>query len=136
MRSGFPIPSHKLQAPRPLVVRAGLGRTFGGLTGFTALLFLTLGIYLLRDALVHPVYAEPAALFVAAFAIPLGVLLLFYLVKPRRASGRSRRRARKTYRWQKSDELSFAAAMLRMQAEPRKNIGYGHNYAPRFVLLP
>ncbi len=74
----------KVRSPKPLVVRAGLGRTFGSLTGFLALLFLSWGIYLLADAFAHPVNAQAAALIVAAFAISLAMLLLFYLLKPRR----------------------------------------------------
>ncbi len=74
----------KVRSPKPLVVRAGLGRTFGSLIGFLALLFLSWGIYLLADAFAHPVDAEAAALIVAAFAISLAVLLLFYLFKPKR----------------------------------------------------
>src|SRR5262250_322974 len=74
----------KMRSPKPLIVRAGLGRTFGSLIGFLALLFLSWGIYLLADAFAHPVDAEAAALIVAAFAISLAVLLLFYLFRPRR----------------------------------------------------
>jgi hypothetical protein len=77
----------KVRSPKPLVVRAGLGRTFGSLIGFVALLFLSWGIYLLADAFAHPVDAQAAALIVAASAISLAVLLLFYLFKPRRIVG-------------------------------------------------
>ena len=70
--------------PKPLVVRAGLGRTFGSLISFVALLFLSWGIYLLEDAFAHPVDAQAAALITAAFTISLAALLLFYLLKPRR----------------------------------------------------
>ena len=76
----------KVRSPKPLVVRAGLGRPFGSLTGFLALVFLSWGIYLLADAFAHPVGAQAAALIVAAFAISLAVLLLFYLFKPRESS--------------------------------------------------
>jgi hypothetical protein len=136
MYGAFPIPSHKLQAPGPLVLRGGLSRTFGGLAGFTALLLLSLGIYLLRDAFAHPVHAEPAGLFVAACAIALGVLLLFYLVRPRKTSRRIRRKALRNSRWQRNDELSLAAAVMAKQREARKLLTYRRNYAPRFVLLP
>lgn len=77
----------RVRSPKPLVVRAGLGRTFGSLTGFLALLFLSWGIYLLADAFAHPVAAQAAALLVAAFAISLAMLLLFYLFRPRRVIG-------------------------------------------------
>lgn len=81
----------KMRATKPLIVRAGLGRTFGSLIGFLALLFLSWGIYLLADAFAHPVDAEAAALIVAAFAISLALLLLFYLFKPRRGVEITRR---------------------------------------------
>jgi|SRR5215472_19386336 len=72
------------RSPQPLAVRAGLGRTFGSLAGFLALLFLSGGVYLLADAFAHPVDAQAAALIVAALAIALAALLFFYLFKPRR----------------------------------------------------
>ena len=80
--------SLKVRPPKPLVVRAGLSRTFGSLAGFLALLFLSMGIYLLADAFAHPVDAEAVALIVAAFAIALSALLFFYLFKPQRFGGR------------------------------------------------
>src|SRR5215468_6208754 len=73
-----------VHSPKPLVVRAGLGRTFGSLSAFVALLFLSWGTYLLADAFAHPVDAQAAALITAAFTISLEVLLFFYLFKPRR----------------------------------------------------
>ena len=42
-----------MQPPMPLIVRAGLNRTFGSLAGFAALGLLSLGIYLLADAFAH-----------------------------------------------------------------------------------
>lgn len=71
---------------KPLVVRGGLPRTFGGLVCFLAGMFLCLGIYILEDLFAHPVDAEAAALIAAAFAIALAILLLFYLFKPRHGS--------------------------------------------------
>lgn len=72
-----------MPAPKPLVVRAGLSRTFGSIAGFAALGFLSLGVYLLADAFAHPVDAEAAGVIVAAFAIALAILLLFFLFKPK-----------------------------------------------------
>jgi len=69
-----------------LVVRGGLGRTFGSLAYFLAVLFLCLGIYILDDAFSDPVAAQAAALIVAAFSIALAAILLFYLLKPSRKS--------------------------------------------------
>jgi hypothetical protein len=69
--------------PKPLVIRAGLARTFGGLAGFLALLFLLIGSYLLGDAFEYPLAAQPVGVLAAAFSITLAVILLFYLLKPR-----------------------------------------------------
>ena len=72
-----------MRRPKPLVVRAGLGHTFGSLIGFAAALFLTCGIYILEDAFAHPLDAQAAGLIFAACVIALAALLLFYLLKPR-----------------------------------------------------
>jgi uncharacterized BrkB/YihY/UPF0761 family membrane protein len=69
---------------KPLVIRAGLARTFGSLVTFLALLFLLFGLYLLQDNLENPIAAQPAALLAAAFSITLAFILFFYLLKPRR----------------------------------------------------
>lgn len=71
----------RVRSPKPLVMLAGLGRTFGSLISFLALLFLSWGIYLLADAFAHPIDAQAAALLVAAFAIAVAALLFFYLLK-------------------------------------------------------
>lgn len=68
---------------KPLVVRAGLTRTFGGLAGFLAVLFLCGGVYILNDALSNPVEAQAAAMIAGAFSIALSTILFFYLLKPR-----------------------------------------------------
>lgn len=77
-----------MRAPMPLIVRAGLSRTFGSLAGFTALGLLSLGIYLLADAFAHPVDAQAAGVIVAAFAIAIAMLLLVFIFKPRRFQAR------------------------------------------------
>lgn len=71
---------------KPLVVRAGLGRTFGSLIAFLALTLLAFGGYLLEDEFAHPVEAHPAALITGAFTIALSLLLFFYLFKPRKSA--------------------------------------------------
>ena len=73
-----------MSAPKPLVVRAGLSRTFGSIAGFAALGLLSLGIYLLADGFAHPVDAEAAGVIVAVFAIAMAMLLIVSLFKPRR----------------------------------------------------
>lgn len=77
-----------MRAPVPLIVRAGLSRTFGSLAGFTALGLLSLGIYLLADAFAHPVDAQALGVIVAAFAIAIAMLLLVFIFKPRRFQAR------------------------------------------------
>lgn len=77
----------KAHTDKPLVVRAGLSRTFGSLVGFAAFAFLFFGIYLLTDAFAHPVDAQAGGLIVAALSIALAALLLFYLLKPQRTAG-------------------------------------------------
>jgi len=94
MRGGTLHRVPRAHSSKPLVIRGGLARTFGSLAGFLAITFLCWGIYLLADALVHPLLAGAAALIVAAFIIAIAVILLFYLVKPRnrvRAHGRQHR---------------------------------------------
>jgi len=67
---------------KPLVVRAGLTRTFGGLATFLAVLFLIAGLYILNDALSNPVQAQAGAMIAGAFSIALATILFFYLLKP------------------------------------------------------
>jgi hypothetical protein len=86
MRSGVLHHLSNGRPSKPLVVRAGLPRTFGSLICFFAGMFLCLGIYILEDLFAHPVDAEAAALIAAAFVIALAIMLLFYLFKPRRSS--------------------------------------------------
>jgi len=69
---------------RPLRLRGGLARTFGSLASFLAMLFLLLGLYLLGDALTHPIDAQAAAVLTAALSIALAVILFYYLLKPRK----------------------------------------------------
>lgn len=70
--------------PKPLVIRGGLARTFGSLASFLAVLFLILGSYLLGDAIEHPLNAQAVAVLAAAFSITLSIILLYFLLKPRR----------------------------------------------------
>jgi hypothetical protein len=86
MRNGV---LHHLSNGRPsktLVALGGLPRTFGGLAGFLAGMFLCLGIYILADLFAHPVDAQAAALIAAAFVIALAIMLLFYLFRPTKNS--------------------------------------------------
>jgi hypothetical protein len=72
----------RLRRAKPLVVRGGLARTFGGLASFLAVIFLAWGTYVLDDAFANPIAAQAAAVIAAAFSIALATILLFYLLKP------------------------------------------------------
>jgi hypothetical protein len=77
---------HQTSGVRPsrsFVVRGGLARTFGSLAGFLVVSFLFWGIYILADAFANPIHAGAAAVICAAFIIAVGVILLFFLIKPR-----------------------------------------------------
>jgi uncharacterized BrkB/YihY/UPF0761 family membrane protein len=80
---------------KPLVIRGGLARTFGSLVSFLALLFLFLGAYLLEDAFEHPLNAQASGVLASAFSITLAAILLYYLLKPRRAQRGRGERARR-----------------------------------------
>jgi hypothetical protein len=126
----------KVHSPKPLVVRAGLGRTFGSLTGFLALLFLSWGIYLLADAFAHPVDAQAAALLVAAFAISLAVLLLFYLLKPRRVVGMNRRQALEDPATLTAEPLARAPSVTACREDLRKDQDYQRVYVDHSRIRP
>jgi hypothetical protein len=128
---------HHLSNGRPaktLVALGGLPRTFGGLAGFLAGTFLCLGIYILADLFAHPVDAQAAALIAAAFVIALAVMLLFYLFKPSKNSGkaahhspRSRSNSlakqplpKETSRRGRGDELRKNLAYQRVYVDPSR----------------
>jgi hypothetical protein len=82
-----------VRAPKSLVARGGLARTFGGLAGFVVITFLAAGFYILQDAFANPRSAGAVAVLCAAFLITLAGILLFFLLKPpktRRAMSRER----------------------------------------------
>ena len=72
---------------KPLVIRGGLARTFGSLGGFLAAIFLLLGLYLLRDAFVHPLDAQAVGILAAALSITLSAILFYFLLRPRLRNG-------------------------------------------------
>ena len=81
------------RAQKPLIVRAGLARTFGGLAAFVAITFLCTGIYVLDDALANSTSTGSIAILAAALLLTLASVLLFFLVNPRKRlrAARSRR---------------------------------------------
>jgi hypothetical protein len=128
--------SSKERLPKPLVVRAGLSRTFGSLAGFAALLFLALGIYLLADAFAHPVDAQAAALIVAALALALAALLLFFLFKQRRTPEMFRNQTFEDSAPRPADAPSRAPSVLSRQDDRRKDLAYQRVYVDRSRIRP
>jgi hypothetical protein len=124
-----------MRPPKPLVVRAGLGRTFGSLAGFAALALLSLGIYLLADAFAHPVDAQAAALIVAAFVIALAILLFFFLYKPRRIQEVSGHQSFEDSAVRGTDAPSPARSMTR-EDDLRKDLTYQRAYVDRSRIRP
>ncbi|MGB7283549.1 MAG: hypothetical protein WBE13_14885 [Candidatus Acidiferrum sp.] len=79
---------------KPLVIRGGLARTFGSLSSFLALILLLLGFYLLRDAFLNPLDAQPVGILAAALGIALSVIMFYFLFKPRPRHGHHPRTTR------------------------------------------
>jgi hypothetical protein len=141
MRNGV---LHHLSNGRPsktLVALGGLPRTFGGLAGFLAGMFLCLGIYILEDLFAHPVDAQAVALIAAAFVIALAILLLFYLFKPSRNSRKA------YYHSPRSKSNSLAKQPLRKETsrrdrgdelrdELRRNLAYQRVYVDPSRIRP
>jgi hypothetical protein len=79
--------SHTLQfragsrVHRSLASRGGLLRTFGGVALVIAVTLFAVGLYLIQDTVADP-QASQANLFVAAFLLANGVVLLYYLIYP------------------------------------------------------
>jgi hypothetical protein len=119
---------------KTLVALGGLPRTFGGLAGFLAGMFLCLGIYILADLFAHPVDAQAVALLAAAFVIALAILLLFYLFKPSKNSGKTANHfprsksnslakqplVKETSRRDRGDELRQDLAYQRVYVDPSR----------------
>ncbi len=117
--------------PKPLVVRAGLNRTFGSLAAFAALGLLALGSYLLMDAFAHPVNAEAAGLLVAAIAIALAILLFFFLLKPRRSPEVPQNDAPEQAAGRRAKVAFHAASATIRQHDSRMDLPYQRAYVDR-----
>ena len=70
--------------PRPLIVQAGIARTFGSLGSGPALFFLGAGVYLLQEVFSNPLRDQSAGLITGAFVIALAVILIYYIFIIRR----------------------------------------------------
>ena len=127
MRSGLRHP-YSRHGSRPLVVRGGLGRTFGSLAFFLAVLLLCLGTYILEDAFANPVAAQAVAVITAAFSISLAIVLLFYLLRPAR---RSRNSAVREDNWAVSPEIATIQATVSPTPEKKKR----SDLAPQWVYV-
>lgn len=125
-----------MRAPMPLIVRAGLNRTFGSLAGFAALAFLSLGIYLLTDAFTHPVDAEAAGIIVAALAIALAILLLFFLFKPRANTAMLESGAAEEIVSRKTKARSVASSAVARLKDSRADLPYQRAYVDRSSIRP
>lgn len=82
-------------AAPPLIFRAGITSVFSSLGGFVALLFLGVGIYLIQEAVVDPLSAQPITLIAGAFALAVATMLIYFIFSSlaKSRSGRSRYRA-------------------------------------------
>lgn len=69
---------------KSLAARGGARRTFAGIAIFLVLWFLGFGVYLIQDEFANPVAAQSIGLFTAALILTTGVILLFYLIQPRK----------------------------------------------------
>lgn len=136
MRGSIAHPSPKAHPPKPLVVRAGLSRTFGGLAAFAALALLSLGVYLLADALEHPLDAGSMALLVAAFAIALAILLFFFLFKPHRVSAMSQHWPPEDSVSRRNDALSPVLPAAARRSRFRMDLPYQRAYVDRSRIRP
>src|SRR5260370_34616670 len=84
MRAGIIHRALGARPSKPLVVRGGLARTFGGLAGFVVVTFLCAGFYILQEAFANPISgAGSVAVISAPFIINPSGIFLFFLIKPR-----------------------------------------------------
>lgn len=121
---------------KPLVVRGGLARTFGGLASFLAVLFLCGGIYMLQDTLANPVSAQPVAVIAGAFSIALATILLFYLLKPSaRLHSMSDPPQRRTIS-RETPATSGKTAMMAQEDDSRRDLVYQRIYVDHSRIPP
>jgi hypothetical protein len=136
MRAGVTYHASSVRSAKPLVVRAGLVRTFGSLAGFVVVTFLCGGLYILEDAFANPIEAGAAAIIGAAFIITLAAMLLFFLIKP---SARSRTKRH-------SGDFDYPAPAVRPFLRPaagavrqgnlRNNLPYQRFYIDHSLIRP
>lgn len=93
-----------------MVARAGVARTFGGLGGFLAIMFLGAGVYLLQEAFSDPLRAQAAGLIAGAFILALATMMLYFIF-----SSRPAHRRRKTHRRARSTPQLYVVAVARVE---------------------
>ncbi len=84
--------------PRSFAWRSRPARTFRGLAGFAALLFVSSGIFMIARPMLDPVAEQDVGVVAGASAIAVGSTLLFYLVKPAPGQREARTEPRKELR--------------------------------------
>ena len=139
MRGGTLLHPLGLRPRMPLVVRGGLARTFGSLAGFLVVSFLCWGIYILADAFADPINAQAAAVISAAFSIAMGVILLFFLVRPsrnHRTPVRAQDYVRDTDSTAAAQSTSHPAARPARQDNFRNNLPYQRFYIDHSRIRP
>lgn len=80
----FRINSSSAHYKTPLVVRASLPRTFWSLGAFVELGLIFCGVYLLAEVSLKPLEADQVSILSAGVILALAIVLLFYMVRPRR----------------------------------------------------
>ena len=116
------------RAPKSLVIRGGLVRTFGGLAGFLVVTFLCAGLYILEDAVANPIAVQAAALIFGAFIIALATILLFYLIRPESSPRTSRREQTLHLELLPQRELLEEAPVTPSQESSREGLVYQRVY--------
>ena len=136
MRGGVLHHSQSMRPSRPLVVRGGLVRTFGGLVSFLALTFLCLGTYILADAMDNPIEAQAAAVIAGAFTIALATILFFYLIRPRKSPGAAGPQRERDAVSPARRSMSSEASMLASDEDPRSDLAFQRLYVDHSRIRP
>lgn len=136
MHGGMLQHASSVRAPKSLVARGGLARTFGGLAGFVVIIFLGGGLYILQNAFTNPRNAGGAEVLCAAFMITLAAILLFFLLKPPKMP-RAMRRERSAISVHEAvrPSLNLAPGSVRKEAM-RYNLPYQRIYIDHSYIRP
>jgi hypothetical protein len=119
---------------KSLATRGAAIRTFGSFAMFLSLTLLSLGTYIIADEFANPLAAQPMGLFMAAFVLALAVVLLYYLVQPRR--NRWRRPACRAVTIRIDPIIWTAGAVPPGWCELRRNLPYQRWYVDPARIRP